>query len=588
MKLESILPRALGASDSDCASIFTSLIMAAHFERTRARALGWRGVRPSASERPAWTCRVAGSDLIFGIRFDGEQEYEATEHTPRCLRGWFSLFAFPPSESPLLDRFPLNALHFGLAPMYADAVRDFNGSEYFFQSFCLGQLRLDVSFGGDALALTLEAPARHRVIAVDGVEIESGWLVKPGQPECDVPSFSLFLRLFSVLTATAEQQLGEDAFLSRGLHFVPRMQFHSFGGLEECAEEKEAMLSITASFGPFMHMENEGQASIHTLPLRYKPDEMETLSRPVLHVLTGFLGAGKTTFLRRWLDFLHGRERYTGVIQNEFGKVELDATLMKNDTIVEALDEGCVCCSLADSLRPGLERIIAAMPAEQFVLETTGLANPANIMEALDGLRDLVVPGLVITVTDALDLCGKMDTEEAPADGQHPEDSGIRHAQILKADVIILNKSDMVSATALEGLSARLHALTPKALVIPAQYGNIAFGELDAWIDEHTSSRLPSHRPQLMTLSQTVAAHSTHEDEGYVAKALTFEAPVAIADLEALLHDAGPGLCRAKGIIEIEGEGVCVVQYAAGQLEISPAPDEKPLDLVLIGTGLTI
>ena len=114
MKLESILPRALGASDSDSASNYTSLIMAAHFERTRARALGWRGVRPSASERPAWTCRVAGSDLIFGIRFDGEKEFEASGAAPHCLRGWFSLFIFPPSESPLLDSFPLSALHFGL------------------------------------------------------------------------------------------------------------------------------------------------------------------------------------------------------------------------------------------------------------------------------------------------------------------------------------------------------------------------------------------------------------------------------------------------------------------------------------------
>ncbi len=586
MKLESILPRALGASDSDCASIFTSLIMAAHFERTRARALGWRGVRPSASEHPAWTCRVAGSDLIFGIRFDGEREFEATDGTPHCLRGWFSLFVFPPAESPLLDRFPLSALHFGLAPMYAEAVRDFTGSEHFFKPFCLGQLRLDVSFEGDALALTLEAPARHRVISVDGVEIESGWIVRPGQPECDVPSFSLFLHLFSVLTATAEQQLAEEARISRGIHLVPRMQFRSFGALEECEGEKEAMLSLTASFGPSMALENEALHQLRALPLRHRPEELEQLSRPVLHVLTGFLGAGKTTFLRRWLDFLHGRERYTGVIQNEFGKVELDATLMKNDTLVEALDEGCVCCSLADSLRPGLERIIAAMPAEQFVLETTGLANPANIMDALDGLRDLVVPGLVITVADALDLCGSMD--DADKSSSRPEDSGIRHAQILKADVIILNKSDMVSSSALEALSARLQALNAKALVIPAQYGNIPFGELDAWIDAHTGSRLPSHRPQLMSLSQTAAAHSTHEDEGYTAKALAFEAPVSVADLEALLRDAGPGLCRAKGIIEIEGEGVCVVQYAAGQLEISPAPEEKPLDLVLIGTGLKL
>lgn len=587
MQLEKILPRVLGDSDSDCASILTSIVMAAHFERTRARALGWRGVRPSASEHPAWTCRVAGSDLIFGIRFDGEEECEASHDTPHCLRGWFSLFAFPPAESPLLDRFPLSALHFGLAPMYAEAVRDFTGGEYFFKPFCLGQLRIDASYAGDALALTLEAPARHRVISVDGVEIETGWIVKPGQPECDVPSFSLFLRLFSVLTATAEQQLGETASLSRGMRIVPRMQFRTFGGLEECEQEKEVMLSLTASFGPSMAMENEALRPLRALPLRYRPDELEQLTRPVLHVLTGFLGAGKTTFLRRWLDFLHGRERYTGVIQNEFGKVELDAALMKGDTIVEALDEGCVCCSLADSLRPGIERIIAAMPAEQFVLETTGLANPANIMEALAGLSDLVIPGLVITVADALDLCAQERTEDSAA-AQRPEDSGIRHAQLLKADVIILNKSDMVSSDELEQLSSRLSALNGKALVLPARYGNIAFGELDAWIDAHTGARLPSHKPRLMSMAETAKAHSTHEDEGYVARALTFEGPVALADLEALLRDAGPGLCRAKGIIEIEGEGICIVQYAAGQLEITQAPDEQIIDLVLIGTDLNI
>lgn len=80
----------------------------------------------------------------------------------------------------------------------------------------------------------------------------------------------------------------------------------------------------------------------------------------------------------------------------------------------------------------------------------------------------------------------------------------------------------------------------------------------------------------------------THADEGYEARALTFEAPVSVRDLENLLREAGPGLCRAKGIIPVEGEGVCIVQYAAGQLEITPAPEETPLDLVLIGTGLRV
>lgn len=144
----------------------------------------------------------------------------------------------------------------------------------------------------------------------------------------------------------------------------------------------------------------------------------------MLHILTGFLGSGKTTFLRQWLDFLHGRERYTGVIQNEFGEIGLDAALLRGETQVEALDEGCVCCSLADSLRPGLLRLIGDMPAEQFILETTGLANPANVMEALSELRDIVQPGLVITVADALDLCRS-----------EGDIAGIRRAQAARADV---------------------------------------------------------------------------------------------------------------------------------------------------------
>lgn len=579
MKLEKILPRALGDSHSDCASIFTSLIMAAHFERTRARALGWRGVRSAASERPSWTCRVAGSDHVFGIRFDGE-EHSRTPFS-RCLRGYFSLYVFPQAESPLLDTFPLDALRFALSSSYGNAVREFSGSEPELRPFCLGQLRLDASFAGDALALTLEAPARHRILAADGIPVENGWLVAPGAAECDVPAFSLFLRLFAVLASMAEQQLGEEAAISRGTTFAPRMCFYHDGKMEESHEERETLLNLTAAFGPSLVLDGEAMRPLRTLPLRHRPQELEQHAHPILHVLTGFLGAGKTTFLRRWLDFLHGRERYTGVIQNEFGKVELDATLMKGDTLVEALDEGCVCCSLADSLRPGLERIIAAMPAEQFVLETTGLANPANIMEALRGLHDIVTPGLVITVADALDLCGPEHEKKATC----PEDTGIRHAQLLKADVIIVNKSDMVSLEALEALKDRLRCLNSKAIMLPALYGNIPFAELDAWIDAHGEHRLPSHKPQLMHMGEKGI---THAAEGYMSKTVAFEDPISRKDLEALLSNVGSGLCRAKGIIQIEGEGVCIVQYAAGQLEILPAPEERPIDLVLIGTGLTM
>ncbi len=291
MKLESILPRALGDSDSDCASIFTSLVMAAHFERTRARALGWRGVRPCASSHPAWTCRVAGSENVFGLRFDGETRDETPGRVP-CLRGYFSLYVFPPAQSPLLDVFPLDALRFALSPDYEHAVREFSGSERELLPFLLGQLRLDVSLAGDALALTLEAPARHRVIAADGIAAEDGWLVRPGEPECDVPAFSLFLRLFAVLACTAEQQLGEKAAVSRGAAAVARRLFHADGSMED-ADEKEYLLNIAAAFGPSLALDGERLRLLQGIPAKHRPEELEKLDRPVLHVQHGLSRRGQ-------------------------------------------------------------------------------------------------------------------------------------------------------------------------------------------------------------------------------------------------------------------------------------------------------
>ena len=143
----------------------------------------------------------------------------------------------------------------------------------------------------------------------------------------------------------------------------------------------------------------------------------------------------------------------------------------------------------------------------------------------------------------------------------------------------------MISSEALEALAGRLRALNDKALILPAHYGSIPFAELDAWIDAHGKTRLPSHAPRLARIGERAV---THADEGFEARALTFEGPVSAEDLEAVLRDAGPGLCRAKGIISIAGQGACVVQYAAGQLEITPAPGEEISDLAIIGSGLRI
>ena len=262
-----------------------------------------------------------------------------------------------------------------------------------------------------------------------------------------------------------------------------------------------------------------------------------------------------------------------------FGE-DADGGALRGETQVEALDEGCVCCSLADSLRPGLLRLIGDMPAEQFILETTGLANPANVMEALSELRDIVQPGLVITVADALDLCRS-----------EGDIAGIRRAQAARADVIILNKADTVEPAALEALAERLRALNRQALILPARHGAVAFAELDAFYADWADRRgtpLPSHRPALPRFGETV----THADEGFVSAALRLSAPLDEAALLALLDGAGPGLCRAKGVVDLRLDGgvtvPATVQYAAGRLGFEPAPEGEERYLVFIGTDISL
>ncbi len=586
MLLKKLLPRELapGSESSECASLMTSLIMGVHLERSTARAIGWRGVRGSASDHPAWTIRLANSENIFGLRFAGEN----LSQDGKVINGYFELFVFPQAQSPLLELYPLQALAFALSETYADSLRNFQGNEREFAPFRLGWLRLDAHRDGLALGFVLEAPARHRIVALQGIranhcqngtEADDLWLVPPGMPVCNLPSFRLLLPLFSALVASAEQILDLSATLELWHERIPGRGFDASGQEFELSEPGQCLsiIRLAASFDenePPRELTQKNSRTLMKLPARYKPSTPHHATKPTLHLLCGFLGAGKTTFLRRWLDFLHGRERYTGVIQNEFGSVDLDSSLLQDDTLVEALDDGCVCCSLADSLRPGLRRILSELPAQQFILECSGLANPANVLEAVGQLEDLVQPGLLICMADALNL-------SQDSDWQNEDKGGIRFAQIANADVIILNKCDLVSETQKLALTEHLHTLNPNALLLFAIHGSIPFAELDAWLDslDRTQKILPPNHHGLN--------RRTHSGEGYASASAIPKTAIPRANLEKLLLEAGPALIRAKGILDLCGEGAMVIQYAQGKLEISPAR-AKPSGIALIGRGLNL
>jgi G3E family GTPase len=177
-------------------------------------------------------------------------------------------------------------------------------------------------------------------------------------------------------------------------------------------------------------------------------------------IITGFLGAGKTTLLNEMLCASHGRRM--AVIINEFGAVNIDSQLIARrmgDGMLE-LTNGCVCCTVRDDLRTGLHALMDSrsrgeLAFENIVMETTGLAKVGPIIQTLatKSLAAAIHLGGVVTVVDASNILMQLDRFHEPAE------------QIGHADLLLLNKTDLVNDEAVARLQARLAAINGMAKI---------------------------------------------------------------------------------------------------------------------------
>jgi len=173
-------------------------------------------------------------------------------------------------------------------------------------------------------------------------------------------------------------------------------------------------------------------------------------------VLTGFLGAGKTTLLNRILTEQHGRK--IAVIENEFGEVGVDNQLViQSDEEIFEMNNGCICCTVRGDLLRILSRLMKRKDRlDAILIETTGLANPAPVAQTFftdPEMRAQFRLDAIVTLVDAKHIL------------LHLDDSPEAMKQIAFADVIILNKTDLVTPAELDGLEARLHSINALARI---------------------------------------------------------------------------------------------------------------------------
>lgn len=283
---------------------------------------------------------------------------------------------------------------------------------------------------------------------------------------------------------------------------------------------------------------------------------------PVL-LITGFLGSGKTTFLNHLIKE-RPKERLF-VIENEVGKINVDCELVMNgEEDIAGLTAGCLCCSLHDELLNVLEEVSYRRDEyDRLVIETTGVADPTSIIQTFLGNRmvDRVFDlQLVVCLADAAYVEDSINsTDEA-------------RRQLVSADVVLLNKSDRVSAVELERLHTTLKGIHPTSTIFGGQHGVFP-------IDKIFGVK-PFHDEETRQISD-LAPVGAHRHNDITTFTLTFDRPF---NLDSLAHELVKltrlyrhQVYRIKGIIAVNHSPTrVVIQSVRDSFVLTDGPPWEP------------
>jgi cobalamin biosynthesis protein CobW len=327
-----------------------------------------------------------------------------------------------------------------------------------------------------------------------------------------------------------------------------------------------------------------------------------SLARVPCTVVTGFLGAGKTTLIRHLLENAKGKR--LALIVNEFGDVGVDGEILRScgvescpeENIVE-LANGCICCTVADDFVPALDQILSRRPAvDHIIIETSGLALPKPLVQAFQwpSVKSRVTVDGVIAVVDGAALAaGRVASDLDALASQRAGDESLDHDdpveevfedQVACADLIILSKSDLIDAAGAARANAAISEHVSRAVkIVPTANGQVDASlllGLGLAVEDDIENRKSHHDGM-----------GDHEHDDFDSFVIDIPSVVNPDDLAKRVATAAEeeNVLRVKGFVEVGGKPMRLLVQAVGPRvnhyydRAWTAEDDRRSRLVVIG-----
>ena len=287
------------------------------------------------------------------------------------------------------------------------------------------------------------------------------------------------------------------------------------------------------------------------------------MKKTEVYILSGFLGTGKTTLLKQILQHEKANNRAIAVMMNELGNVSIDSDAVETDVPLKELLGGCICCTIQDKLESQLQGLLFENSLDAIYIETTGAAHPVEVLDAVLSplfAEKLVMKGIVTTVDGTMWL--KRNTF-------NPQLQQLLLEQVKHADIVIVNKSDMMTDSEQAKINIDIQSLNPKAKCILSSFSKIPMNMLQTMSASKKADRKEAHVQSDLRLSTFV---------------FQFKKPVSQNAFEAFLRSLPDSIYRIKGyILFSHSEYPDLFQYSYGMPLYMKEYMKMPLNLVFIG-----